>query len=49
MNCKYELEVQQTSILNLLYKTMAELLNELGFNIAERLTAYSLRTFTIIN
>ena len=49
MNCKYELENQQTSILNLLHKTMAESLNELGFNIAERLTAYSLiRTFTII-
>ena len=37
-----ELENQQTSILNLLHKTMAESLNELGFNIAERLTAYSL-------
>ena len=49
MNCKYELENQQISILNLLHKTMAESLNELGFNIAERLTAYSLiRTFTII-
>jgi len=49
MNCKYELENQQTSILNLLHKTMAESLNELGFNIPERLTAYSLiRTFTII-
>ena len=49
MNCKLELENQQTPILNLLYNLMTESLNELGFSIAEDLTAYSLiRTFTII-
>lgn len=49
MNCKLELEKQQTPIFNLLYNLMAESLNELGCSIAERLTAYSLiRTFTII-
>jgi len=49
MNCKYELENQQTSTLNMLHKILTESLNELGFNIAERLTTYALiRTFTII-
>ncbi len=48
MYCKLELENQQTPILNLLYNLMTESLNELGFSIAEDLTAYSLiRTFVI--
>ena len=48
MYCKLELENQQTPTLNLLYNLMTESLNELGFSIAEDLTAYSLiRTFVI--
>ena len=49
MNCKLELDERQIPVLGLLHNLMTESLNELGFGIAEDLTAYSLiRTFTII-
>jgi len=49
MYCKSELEKQQVPVLSLLHNMLTESLNELGFNVAERLTAYSLiRTFTVI-
>ncbi len=49
MNCKLELDERQIPVLGLLHNLMTEPMNELGFSIAEDLTAYSLiRTFTII-
>ena len=49
MYCKLESENEKISVLNQLHKMLTESLNELGFSIAEDLTAYSLiRTFTII-
>jgi len=49
MHCKLELDERQIPVLGLLHNLMTESLNELGFSIAENLTAYSLiRTFTII-
>ena len=49
MHCKLELDERQIPVLGLLHNLMAESMNELGFSIAEDLTAYTLiRTFTII-
>ena len=49
MHYKLELDERQIPVLGLLHNLMTESLNELGFSIAEDLTAYSLiRTFTII-
>ena len=49
MNCKLELDERQLPVLDLLHNLMTESMNELGFSVAEDLTAYSLiRTFTII-
>jgi len=48
MHCKLELKERQIPVLGLLHNLMTESMNELGFSIAEDLTAYSLITFTII-
>jgi len=49
MHYKLELDERQIPVLGLLHNLMTESMNELGFSIAEDLTAYSLiRTFTII-
>jgi len=42
MHCKLELDESQIPVLGLLHNLMTESLNELGFRIAEDLTAYSL-------
>ena len=49
MNCKLELKEYHIPVLTLLHKMMSESMNEIGFSVAENLTAYALiRTFTII-
>jgi len=49
VNCELRLEIEKVSVLNKLYDMLVESLNELGFSVSERLTAYALiRTFTPI-
>ena len=48
MRCKLELDERQIPVLGLLHNLMTESLNELGFSIAEDLTAYSNKNFYII-